>query len=778
MEDKMNRMSLNLRWTWLLVIVALTPVAAAIPEPAKAALLKGDWAQVISVLEKPGPAEPDVICRLAAAHACLAANRANEAFVLFLAAEGNDEAAWKSWTEVLEKDNSTNAIAAYLHGDALARCGNLQQAEERLDTALELNPMLGLALVARGALKACAGRTDDAYLDLVRATQVAPALADAHASLGCLEVILQNAEGAKDAFDEALQLDPSFALAYNGRGCARYGLGKPDEAHLDYEMAATLCPALEVAEVNKGQVLAMVAGKIDEKVPRAANPGTTIETRAQTLVVDVPGIWSQGLGSPEKWAPSLIGHGQPYERFNIRFEGAKGLAAEPGKTIVLPNDASPEVIRDHLQPVFDAVHTGKHVWAKVDMNIGFLRYMSPVSGPAELRKAGDVTNVMLGTARSVRPGILTIGNGHSAGTGALLLHTDARLLDALNLASCRLGTAEIARVKENNPNLRILLSSASGDYATGRGPGLFSIDKPGVVVANLPLTRSLAPPVEDLPTHLALNLLGPIGSTLADLNAAHSNTHDPRLLATRQVKVGTGSIQQFDGTLGDLAQSYLRTGSMPAVAAQKPSDLQTPLTHECFTSTQPWSQMPKFLDEIVSGRKATGPIAIVAQDPVKSYAFERMLLNRNVQTVVTPPLSNDQLQHLGSVVRPERIVGFDRKLDDNWRKIVPFPDDHGGGGGAVASGLPVKIDQNTFSFSGPGGRTVTLPLPSRFDAPREAWNSFKTWTPPPTVTGPGGVDTKQLEWVFVDKGQWPVMTIFTLGYEPPTIAVTNQKERK
>jgi hypothetical protein len=108
-------------------------------------------------------------------------------------------------------------------------------------------------------------------------------------------------------------------------------------------------------------------------------------------------------------------------------------------------------------------------------------------------------------------------------------------------------------------------------------------------------------------------------------------------------------------------------------------------------------------------------------------------------------------------------VGFKQDLDDSWRKIVPFfpPDKFGGAG--ISSSIPVKRQGDTFGFPDRNGRTVTLPLPPIFKAPDVSWNSFKPWMPKGNA---GGVRTEDLEWVFVDKGDWPVMTLFTLAYEP------------
>ncbi|MCX6844395.1 MAG: hypothetical protein NTX53_19205, partial [candidate division WOR-3 bacterium] len=352
--------------------------------------------------------------------------------------------------------------------------------------------------------------------------------------------------------------------------------------------------------------------------------------------------------------------------------------------------------------------------------------------------------------------------------------------NGLCLESPRFGAEAIAKVAMSTPQTRFLLSTGRLDMPHG-GQGLFSVKQPNVAVVDLALPYSTGFPSDGQPIGLASRLADaavPLTPFLRGITApftAHSNVQDPTLFGTGDVKVGLAATQSRDVILGDLARDYLRKGTI-SPETRLPSMLpEASLVGLSFSSTQPWSQMPRFMDDITSGRKLSGPIAIVAQDPVKSYAFDRMLQNKGISTVVTPSLDRDQMEHLGSIMRPERIVGFDQKLDDNWRKIVPFfPPGGGGGGASVGSSNPVTIDRNTFSFPGSDGRTVTLPLPRSFTTPTD-WNQFKSWMPKGSV---GGVDTKQLEWTFVDKGVWPVMTMFTLGYEPIPAAKTDQEERK
>lgn len=421
----------------LLTFSMLSAGAQSLPETAKRALFNGDWTAVLATLEKPDVKEPDVTSRMVAAHAYLATNRNNEALVVFLSVtEPEQLGQWRAWTGAAAKSESQSAIPHYLYGDALARAGELAAAEHEFSQALERNLKMGLALVGRGTVRALQGKYDPAYMDLHVATQVQPDLADAHASLGSLEVILQNAEGALAAFNEALRLDPTFALAYNGRGCARYGLGKPDEAATDFEMAMTLLPALLVGEANHGFLLALVARKVDERMRSAETPGTTLTTRSQAMVIDVPGIWTQGEDRPGKWAPVLLGT-STYERFNIRHEGIEALMAEPGQTIVIPRNATAEIRQRRLQPVFDAQRQGKDVYVKVDQDVGLGAYMTE-GWRAEQRWAAGVTNVIAQNTRQSYPAMPIYLNTHSHGTD-VVFEVDLTLLTGVIFASPRSG---------------------------------------------------------------------------------------------------------------------------------------------------------------------------------------------------------------------------------------------------------------------------------------------------------------------------------------------------
>jgi hypothetical protein len=220
----------------------------------------------------------------------------------------------------------------------------------------------------------------------------------------------------------------------------------------------------------------------------------------------------------------------------------------------------------------------------------------------------------------------------------------------------------------------------------------------------------------------------------------------------------------------------IETGTLPTVTWDRPTEMAEALTGLRFSSSQPWGQMPDLLKEVVAAPATRGPVMLLGEDRVKIFAFERILRNQGLDAVSGPPLSNDQLLRVASTVDLRAVVGFQYDYDDIARKMaVPWwPDDHGGGGGAVAVKplIPIAVQESTFSFPGADGRSVTLPLPSQYRTPNASWSWARPWTPKGDVSG---VRTEELEWVFVDKGTWPVVTFFTLAYEPDPAVVQHKQ---
>ena len=111
--------------SFLLVASASSLQASDLPDEAKRALLDVEWQQTLDAIEDINLIEADAPCRMVAAHGCLATNRNNKALLLLLTVKPEDVKLWSAWTKKLAQANPANAVAAYLRGDALARCGNI-----------------------------------------------------------------------------------------------------------------------------------------------------------------------------------------------------------------------------------------------------------------------------------------------------------------------------------------------------------------------------------------------------------------------------------------------------------------------------------------------------------------------------------------------------------------------------------------------------------------------------------------------------------------------------
>ncbi len=246
--------------------------AEGLPKETVELLIAGQWEQVFDQLKDVEPNKADGVSRLVAVHASLQTNRNNLALLLILSLEPRHIDKWAEWTGSLAKANEVNAVACYLRGDALARCGKLAEAETWFTRAIPLDGKFAMPWIGRGMVRAMripenSEYRNSAYDDFDRATQVNPNLAEAHASKGCYEILLTNADGAVMAFDQALVCNSNFALALNGRGCAYYGLGKRGKASHDFGRAEKLLTELAgTTAANRTSLEALVSQEVRAKL--------------------------------------------------------------------------------------------------------------------------------------------------------------------------------------------------------------------------------------------------------------------------------------------------------------------------------------------------------------------------------------------------------------------------------------------------------------------------------------------------------------------------------
>lgn len=213
-----------------------------ISKELETAILAEDWARVSSLLSYVDQSYPSAIYRLIKAHANIAVNNNNVALCIFFNASEDDLVKWDNWTKRFEQKYPGRAIVYYLRGDALARIERYDDALDKLEKALKLNPEHVLSLNARGIVFAAKGDVELARKDFDKAIEIMEKsngkLADVYANRATWFIQKkEGAEGAIKRFDKAIRINPEFALALFGRGLMKLILNQNDEASNDLETA-------------------------------------------------------------------------------------------------------------------------------------------------------------------------------------------------------------------------------------------------------------------------------------------------------------------------------------------------------------------------------------------------------------------------------------------------------------------------------------------------------------------------------------------------------------
>jgi hypothetical protein len=194
-----------------------------------------------------------------------------------------------------------------------------------------------------------------------------------------------------------------------------------------------------------------------------------------------------------------------------------------------------------------------------------------------------------------------------------------------------------------------------------------------------------------------------------------------------------------------------------------------------YTSTdRPITEIGALASMVDKGIKSpeglTRTALIVSQDPFRTnllqselgkYGFQSkvVLLDIDAQTEakrigadVILGIKADKSLQFGPNLTP--VVMSQKQYDDNWKKLIPmFPPDKGGG----AAGIP------------------NLPKVSELPI-QQNWDWGKSFIPTFPKGAPGGISTEELARSFVDKGNWPVMTSFSLFYMPATSIESKDEE--
>lgn len=661
-----------------------------LPEVVVQSLLAGQWEQVFDGLKETDLREATAVIRLVAAHACTATNRNNLALALFMLTDDEEATKWRNWAENLSRTHPNNAVASYLLGDALARTDDFETAGEAFTRAIAQDAKLGMALIARGMVRALSGKDDEAYCDLVRATtEVAPQLAESHAALGCAEVAMENASAALASFNAALELNPDFALAYNGRGCAHYGLGHPDEANRDFEEAQkTFLPLLGAAASNQACVRAMVRRKVEEYLNATdRKPGTTLVTKTEPsrsetkrLVEDVSKLTRAEIDQLIK---------------QVGFEKARNM-------FVIHAD------------LLDAQMLRGRASIKMDREA--------------IKRAGTVKMLpFLGASKD----FLEFGSGTA--------RTIAR--EGLKRAGKRYGRQWAQKTaKEGAERLAQGMEGPAGQMTR-------------ITIATLDLASKNLDPIG-----MGLQTWEEMERVQLQIKPQHALHTAGRLLRLAQEYARTQQgIRYIDQKL---TESKLQTESLPASG-------RFVAEHTLAVSGLPWSQVPALANDLGRSVGQKGSVMIVG-NTMQAHAVNQMLKHAGISSFMMPPSTEAGLATMRDRLRPSAVVGFKPPtLDDDHRRGATFlprfpkPNPAASPLGPSFSPSPRspfrsnEVAQGAASAAGTAVGGASLPAHAASN-----WNWGRTWAPSGRV---GGVDMN-MDWAFIDKGDWPVVTFFTLAY--------------
>ena len=252
--------------------------------------------------------------RFVKGHACLALNRNNESFCLFIGASSDDLERWRQWSQNFAKSHSGYPVAAYFQGDALARLNRWSEALEAFTKGLDTKPrpeVRGLLLNARGVVLAAQKKWGAARQDFKDASDAFPLFADAYASRGTLN--LHQKEGAQKGVDYlslALTHSPTFALAFHNRGLLQLALKREDESQEDLAKAEKYggCGTALWLE-NRVRIAAFLRAMDKNELlalAKAAKPGMNLEASYEKT----QHLWGIYCNNPNQWN---------YNRFHENF---------------------------------------------------------------------------------------------------------------------------------------------------------------------------------------------------------------------------------------------------------------------------------------------------------------------------------------------------------------------------------------------------------------------------------------------------------------------------
>ncbi len=153
---------------------------------------------------------------------------------------------------IANEKNYETASVLFHQGFASSNKGEYEEAIEKYDEAIELNPNHTELYNNRGIVKKNLRQYQEAIIDYDKAIELNPNYARAYSNRGIAKGKLEQYQEAISNFNKAIEVNPNYAIAYNNRGTAKYYLGQHQDAIIDYDKAIEFSPKYADAYHGRG----------------------------------------------------------------------------------------------------------------------------------------------------------------------------------------------------------------------------------------------------------------------------------------------------------------------------------------------------------------------------------------------------------------------------------------------------------------------------------------------------------------------------------------------
>ena len=558
-------------------------------------------------------------------------------------------------------------------------------------------------------------------------------------------------EEAEEVFSHALEIKEDFALALNGRGVVRVLTNEWDKALIDFYQATMLAPEFADAHANLGTY--WILKESPEGALEAFNQALAVNPEF-ALAYNGRGCAYFGGGEFDNAAmdfatalslnPVLLvaeinqGLGSAYASQMITF--ASAMEKKPGTTFESLIQQYPDVLKEQQQQLSEMLPSQKdqEFWKKMDA----LPWLSNDQLQALAQQHG-LQKVQMGAFLKKQELRGQIAENH---TKSLALKED---VDCYNRWIIGSSIADLtSSLAFSSPGLTSSMQEGWMPFLKKAGTGIGKGSAEARVhgrTAEVLIPGLLSDPFSSTASSVskAIRYVGEDKRSAAMVE--HSNLVSQTALISTQYRAIEDKIDFLSG---------IPTVELPK---QPPSQIpgyytsvDRPLTEISALASMVDKGITRPMDG--SARRAL----VVAQDPFRANLQQQELHRYGFETRVVSPTVDIQpeAKRWGADV----ILGIKRasEIKDPSKQ---FHDD-------VKRKVPPPFPPDGFSGGAAGTRAPQIAQPQI----KPDWDWGKPFVPTYPKGAPGGISTEELAKSFVDKGNWPVLTSFSLFYQVGTFA--------